>query len=189
MKLLCGAEGETGPHINAQDEDGRPPIFDFLDDPDSVQHLIDHGANLTLLDHNGRSLLHHICIQNEPESLALLLAQRNTSDILSLVTLKSEEGNTPLIEAVRNGSADCAMILLELKDVGDVVGQDGWAVAHHAAKLGDEDVLEAVLRHPSYAKGPYRTTDGKTVDEVAMDAGNWRGRNKDLVRKYSMVHK
>ena len=94
VRLLCGAKGESGEHINAQDEDGRPPIFDFLDDPDSLQDLIDHSADLNLLDNNRRSLLHHSCIQNEPRSLALLLAQRNTSDILSLVTAKSEEGNT-----------------------------------------------------------------------------------------------
>ncbi|KAL8891204.1 MAG: hypothetical protein Q9215_001718 [Flavoplaca cf. flavocitrina] len=62
-------------------------------------------------------------------------------------------------------------LLLKVDDVGDIVGQDGWTAAHHAAKMGDPPMLEAVLRHPSLVKGA-KTTDGKTVEVVAMEAGN-----------------
>ncbi|KAL2050647.1 hypothetical protein ABVK25_009156 [Lepraria finkii] len=51
------------------------------------------------------------------------------------------------------------MVLLELIDVGDVVGQVRWSEFHYAARLGNVDVLEAMLRHPSFVKG-MRTIDG-----------------------------
>ena len=76
--------------------------------------------------------------------------------------------------------------LLELADVGDTVGQDGWALVHHAAKLGDVDILGAVLRHPSFGKG-MKTIDGKTAEVVAMEAGYWSGEVKTLLRKYNSV--
>jgi ankyrin repeat protein len=100
--------------------------------------------------------------------------------------VKDRDGNTPLIEALSHGSTDCAMVLLELDDVGDIVGKDGWAAAHYAAKIGDTEVLEAVLKHPSFEKD-MKTLDGKTVDTVAMEAGTWCGRVKDLVRKYNSL--
>ena len=36
VNLLCAAGSDKG-HINAQDVDGRPPIFDFLDDSKCVE--------------------------------------------------------------------------------------------------------------------------------------------------------
>ena len=182
VALLCG--GESGPHINAQDVDGRPPIFDFLDDPNCMEVLINAGARLDLLDNSGKSTFHHACIQGEIESLKLLLRLSPPDSVM--VTVKDHDGNTALIQALLHGSAESAMTLLELENVGDIVGQDGWAAVHHAAKLGNADVLEAVLKHSSFVKG-MKTIDGKTVEIVAMEAANWCGRVKELLRKYNSV--
>lgn len=181
VALLCGEDG--GPHVNAQDVDGRPPIFDFLDDPECMDLLINHGARLDLLDTSGKSMYHHACIQDESDALKTLLHLSPDSHI---ITVKDHDGNTPLIHALRHGSVDSAMTLLELDDVGDIVGQDGWTATHHAAKLGNADVLEAVLKHPSFVKG-MKTIDGKTVEVVAMEAGNWCGEVKELVKKYNSL--
>ncbi|KAL8880712.1 MAG: hypothetical protein Q9198_001934 [Flavoplaca austrocitrina] len=182
VALLC--EGNTGPHVNAQDVDGRPPLFDFLDDPICVQTLIDHGARVDLLDFSGKSAFHHACIQNESEALDTLLNVSPSQP--ASVTVKDQDGNTALIHALLNGSIDCAMMLLKLDEVGDIVGQDGWTAAHHAAKMGDPPMLEAVLRHPSLVKGA-KTTDGKTVEVVAMEAGNWCGEVRSLLRKHNAI--
>ena len=179
---LCA--GESGPYINAQDVDGRPPIFDFLDDPFCMKILIEHGARLDLLDTSGQSAFHHACIENESQALELLL---NVSDPGSvIVTVKDHDGNTALLQALHHGSIDCAKTLLKLEDVGDVVGQDGWTAAHHAAKLGDPIVLEAVLRHRSFVKGS-KAIDGKTAEVIAMDAGNWCGDVKSLLRTHNAI--
>ena len=180
--LLCS--GESGPHINAQDVDGRQPIFDFLDDPECMEVLIDAGARLDLLDKSGKSVFHHACIQGEDESLRLLLRLSLPHSVM--VTVKDHNGNSALSKALHHGSVESAMTLLKLDNVGDTVGQDGWTAVHHAAKMGNTDVLEAVLKHPSFVKGR-ETIDGKTVEVVAMEAGNWCGKVKELLRRYNSV--
>lgn len=182
VALLC--EGNTGPHVNAQDVDGRPPLFDFLDDPICVQTLIEHGARIDLLDFSGKSAFHHACIQNESEAMDILLNISPSRP--ASITMKDHDGNTALIHALLNGSIDCAMMLLKLDDVGDIVGQNGWTAAHHAATMGDSPMLEAVLRHPSFVKGS-KTTDGKTVEVVAMEAGNWCGEVRSLLREHNAI--
>ena len=181
VHLLCDSEGDL--QVNAQDVDGRPPIFDFLDDPECVELLVNHGAEFDLLDTSGRSLFHHACIQDESETLKAILRLSPNS---IMVTVKDHDGNSPLIQALRNRSLDCAMILLELDEVGDIVGQDGWATAHYAAKLGDADVLKAVLTHSSFVKG-MKTIDGKTAEVVAMETGNWCGEVKRLLRNHNSI--
>ena len=182
VALLCSGESEQ--HINAQDVDGRPPMFDFLDDPKCIEILINAGATLDLLDISGKSTFHHACIQDENESLRLLLRLSSPDSVM--VTVKDHEGNSALIQALIHGNAESARILLELDNVGDTVGQDGWAAVHHAAKMGNADVLEAVLRHPSFVRG-MRTIDGKTVEVVAMEAGNWCGKVKELLKRYNSL--
>lgn len=182
VTLLCGRE--HGSHVNAQDVDGRPPMFDFLDDPMCMEMLIDAGARLDLLDTSGKSVFHHSCMQDETESLKLLLRLSPPGSVMA--TIRDHDGNSALIQALLHRSAECAMTLLELDSVGDIVGQDGWAAAHHAAKLGNADVLEAVLKHSSFVKG-MKTIDGKTVEIVAMEAGHWCGKVKELLRRYNSV--
>ena len=163
--------------------DGRPPIFDFLDYSECLETLITHGARLDLLDTSGKSLYHHACIQNESAGLKQLLPLSPESH---LVTVKDHGGNTALIESLRHGSVESAMVLLKLDDVGDVVGQGGWSTVHYAARLGDVYVLEAVLRHPNFVKG-MRTIDGETAQTVAMEAGKWCGKVKELLRNYNSM--
>ncbi|KAL7625834.1 hypothetical protein AAE478_005057 [Parahypoxylon ruwenzoriense] len=182
VTLLC--KTETNEHINAQDFDGRPPIFDFLDDPECVEILIRHGAGLAITDYSGKNAFHHTCIQGESETLAALLRLSNEPDA---VRAKSDDGNTPLIEALSMSNIECAMTLLKLDDVGDTVGKDGWAPVHYAAKIGDADLLSAVLKHPTFTKAT-KTLDGKRADVVAMEAGNWHGKVKDLVREYDSLN-
>ncbi len=181
VALLCG---ETGPHINAQDVDGRPPIFDFLDDPTCIQTLAEHGARVDLLDSAGRSAFHHACIQDNIEALKTLLSVFPSWP--AMVTVKDHDGNTALIQALLHESTGCATMLLKLDDIGDMVGQGGWTAAHHAAKMGDAIVLGAILRHPSFVKGS-KTIDGKSVEVVAMEAGNWCGEVRRLLRECNTI--
>ena len=179
LSLLCGANNKM--HINAQDCDGRPPIFEFLDDYECIKILGQHGARLDLADDLGKNVVHHTCIQDESESLTELL--RLAGGDAAVVVAKNHDGNSPFIEALRNSSIDCAMMLLRLEDVGEIISGDGWAAVHYAAKIGDADLLEAVFQHPSFMKG-MKTMDGKRADVVAMEAGNWHGRVKNLIREH-----
>jgi ankyrin repeat protein len=145
--------------------------------------LVRNGAQLDLFDTSKKTFFHHACIQGESDALRTVL--RLGVDPL-IATREDENGDTPLIQALIWGSNDCALVLLELADVGNTISSDGWAAVHYAVKNGDADVLEAVLRHSSFVKG-MRTRDGKTVDFVAMDAGTWCGKVKSLVRKFNSL--
>ncbi|KAL9046369.1 MAG: hypothetical protein Q9214_000780 [Letrouitia sp. 1 TL-2023] len=180
IELLCA--GDESPQINTQDANGRPPLFDFLDDASCVQMLLGFSTSLELLAETGKSAFHHACIQDNRETLEMLLRLSRPGSVL--VTVKDHDGNTALILALKHRSRSCALVLLELDDIGDVVGQDGWHAVHHAAKLGDTEVLEAVLNQRSHVKG-MKTIDGKTADVVAMEAGAWCGEIKTLLRKYN----
>ena len=103
-----------------------------------------------------------------------------------MVTIKDHDGNTALVQALRHQNMNCALILLELAAIGDIVGQDGWATIHYAAKLGDIAVLEAILKHQSFVKG-MKTIDGKTAEVVAMETGNWCGDVKALLREHNSL--
>ncbi|GES65135.1 ankyrin repeat protein [Aspergillus terreus] len=183
VALLCNQNG-TELEIDAQDEDGRPPIFDFLDDPECLKILVKHGARLDLCDTAGNSLFHHACIQGEVDSLKTL--QQLSSNAKDIVRHKNLAGNTALIEALRHTNVGCAMVLLTLQEVGDMVGQDAWAAVHYAAKLGDAGLLQAVMEHPGFVRG-LRTGDGKTARVVAMEAGNWRGETKQLLNTFNTI--
>ncbi|KAL9029778.1 MAG: hypothetical protein Q9196_002020 [Gyalolechia fulgens] len=155
VRLLCA--GESASQVNAQDADGRPPLFDFLDDPLCIEVLTDAGARLDPLDASVKSVFHHASIQNENESLELLLQRSPPNSVM--ITVKDHDGNTALIHALQNGSTESAMTLLKLDSVGDAVGQGGWTAVHHAAKLGNPEVLEASLeasefrqRHEDYRR-------------------------------------
>ena len=182
LALLCN--GNEDPCVNIQDVDGRSPIFDFLNDSECVQVLIDHGALLDLVDNSGKSVFHHACILNEDRTLKTLLQSLPSGS--TTMTTKDADGNTALIYALRHESIECAMTLLDFADVGDIVGQDEWALIHYAAKLGNVNVLSAVLQHPSFIKG-MKTIDDKTAEVVAMEAGNWSGQVKSLLRKYNSI--
>ena len=182
IELLCA--GDESDQINAQDTDGLPPLFEYLDDARCVQMLLNYSASIDLLDKTGKSVFHHACIQDNMETLKTLLRLSRPGSVM--VTVKDHTGNSALNLALKNGSRDCALVLLELEDVGDIVGQDGWSAVHHAAKLGDAEVLKAVLRHRSHVKGA-KTIDGKTAEVVAMEAGTWCGEIKTLLRKHNSI--
>lgn len=181
VSLLCNAKSKE--HINFQDIDGRPPLFDLLDDSQCLETLMHHGARLDLCDSFGKTAFHHACIQGESEALRTML--RLASDPV-LATLKDRDGNSPVIEALSHENTDCAMVLLELAYVGDIFNNAGWAAVHYAAKIGNIEVLEGMLKHPSFIKG-VKTRDGKTLEKVSMEAGTWSGKVKDLIRRYNSL--
>ncbi|RLM00328.1 hypothetical protein CFD26_107883 [Aspergillus turcosus] len=183
VALLCRNSEGVRSHLNAQDEDGRPPLFDLLDDAICVEELIRNGADLNIQDNTGKNVYHHVCVQDESKSLRTVIRRCPGP---TMVTQKDHDGNTPLLEALKHGSTRSATILLNYDDVGDVYGGDGWAAVHYATKLGEPRLLEKVLQHLSYRKG-MRTRDGKTAQVIAMESGTWCGEVKELLRKYNSL--
>ena len=178
IDLLCMGQSTTC--INDQDNDGRSPLFEFLDSAECVEILIKYGARLDVLDSSGRSVFHHACMQDHNRTLETLLRLCPPESVIPMI--KDHDGNTALNLALKNESKACALSLLKMPDVGDMVGQDGWTAVHHAANLGDDEVLQAVLKHGGFRQG-LKTIDGKTAEVVAMEAGNWCGQIREMLRR------
>jgi len=181
VSLLCSVQSMK--HVNIQDNEGRSPVFEYLDETECIETIVQHGARLDLLDTMGKTVLHYTCIQDKSDTLGTVLRLAAEPTI---ATATGHDRTTPLMEALVHGSRKCAMLLLNLEDVGETIDNYGWSVAHYAAKNGDSEVLEAVLRHPSFTRG-VRTLEGKSLEMVAMEASTWSGSVKSLIRKYDTI--
>ncbi|XXH00572.1 hypothetical protein Hte_006920 [Hypoxylon texense] len=179
--VLCNTKDAT--HINIRDCNGRSPVFDFLDDASCVKILVRHGAKVDIIDDYGQNALHHACIYGENASLQVMLRLCSCS---SAAVARNNNGNTPLIEALSNSHIECAMTLLELEDVGPLIGRDGWAPIHYAAKIGEPELLKTVCQHSSFRKSA-KTLDGQRASMVAMEAGTWHGVIKELILEYDYM--
>lgn len=181
IAALCSAMDAK--HIDTQDLHGRPPLFDYLNDPKCVETVIRHGAKVDVTDNDGKNAFHHACIQGERGALEVMLKMTSSPDP---PVARDNRGNTPLIDALSNSNVDCAMALLQRDDVGPLMGRDGWSPIHYAAKIGDPELLHAVCRHRSFKKSA-KTLDGKTAKVVALEAGVWNGRIKELILEYDYL--
>jgi ankyrin len=166
-----------GVDVNVKDGDGRTPLFDVLDDLYCVNLLLDREAQVGLQDKSGKTVLHHACLEDQPETLTTLLDR--SPDVLA--TREDSSGAAPLLCAFERGSARCARILLERQLWGRFEDKDGWSMAHHAAAMHDDDVLELALAHPE-AHPLLKTRAGKSVVDVALDAGELSDRAWALLR-------
>lgn len=170
--------------VNARDNDGRTPVFELLPSPACVKLLADAGADLTIADKTGNSPIHMASIDNEAETLEMLLDL--TLDPRAATRLNAN-GHTPLLEACAHKSKDCARLLLRRVDVDcTAIGEKGWSAVHYAADWGDEVIMKAVLMHPSFKRGQ-KTTDGRSAEMLAKAACKWEGQIKDLLKKHDSV--
>lgn len=181
VSVLCNTQDTT--HINLRDSDGRPPLFEFLDDAECVEILVRRGARVDMTDDTGKNAFHHACIQGNDAALRVF---STLSDCPSAAVARNNNGNTPLIEALSNSNICCSLTMLELQDVGPLIGKDGWAPIHYAAKIGDPDLLLQVCQHARFQKSA-KTLDGKRASVVAMEAGTWDGRIKELIREHDYM--
>lgn len=182
--------------LNIQDEDGRPPIFDFIGDTESLALMISQGADLALNDNEGKNIFHHICAHDDSEALAILLElphlrPKSHLDLNLpphfLHSVPDSTNTTPFMTALQSSSISCATIFFSHSitslSLGPLTDSNGWSPIHYAVRIGDTKLLELVLQHPSFRKGA-RTKDGMTAREVAMREGKWCGEVKTLLREW-----
>lgn len=170
---------DRGPHINARNSRGRTPIFGFLDHLECMQMLLNRGADISICDSDGMSVLHAACIENRVDALKILLDR--SGHALDIVF--DNEGDIPLAKAIECKSLECAKLLLDAGAVGDLNAKDGLTLVHRAIEMGDADFLKDCFDHPTYRKG-IRTHDGMTVMEFAGRKEKFDGRIKELILEY-----
>jgi ankyrin repeat protein len=172
---------DKGSHINARDSRGRIPIFGFLDHLESIQMLLDRGADISSYDNNKMTVLHAASIENRVDALRMFLDRSGYEH--ALATLADGDGDTPMAKAIECKSVDCAKLLLEAGAIGDLNGKDGLTLVHRAIEMGDADFLHDCFEHPTYKRG-IRIHDGMTVMEFAGRLEKFDGRIKELILEY-----
>lgn len=100
-KLIDG-----GALINAQDKDGRTILYSSLDNAELFQWLVNHHANIHLLDKNSGSIAHHAAKRSSMDIMKVIIA--------SGVDLNAEDGkgNTPLLCAASGNNWEMVDFLL-----------------------------------------------------------------------------
>jgi ankyrin repeat protein len=176
---LLSADG--GPHINAPDDHGCPPLFSLLGNPVAVGILLRAPADLSLLDRDGSSVIHHACAGNYIESLDLLLSSPSMPQGLPL--LPNKAGDIPLAQALKSQSIAAGKEMLERFGPGDLVYKDGRSLVHKAIEAGDVDFLAACFCHASFRRG-IKTGEGWTTKELAARLGLFEGKIKALILQY-----
>lgn len=167
-------------HLNFRDTGGRTPIFDLLDSPECVTCLLSRGAVADISDNDGKTLLHHACRENQPTTLEILLARSPR-----LASSKDNNGDTPLVEAFTCAAPRCVLALLMHRPAvpfNSPISRDqpDWSLVHHAAHLGDFDVLRHVLALPNIDVHA-RTKHGQSATDIAVAAGKNVGPVKELL--------
>ena len=180
IRVVDVLSADEGAHINSLDDRGRSPMWGLLDSPRCVELLLARGAEIPLSDKEKLTVLHWACMEGYAGALELLVTAASKFVIAAL----DNKGDTALGKAFQFKRGACARILLEAGGVGDMNGKDGMPLVHHAAKMGDADVLEWCFKHETYKKGE-KTRNRETVMQVALDSSTCKkGRVKDLILQY-----
>jgi ankyrin repeat protein len=169
--------------VKVKDHSGRPATFNLLRSRECIEFLLDCGAKVDIRDRKKRSLLHEACIKGYPDTLELLL----TKCPRRLITRIDVDGSTPLDAAFTcctEDSARCAELILRHEGVTirPTVDKRGWTILHHAAKLGDLEVLKLILCTSRFSVDDLV---GRCIDSmqkiVVEGRGKWEGGLKSLL--------
>jgi ankyrin repeat protein len=147
VDLLSRAPGEC---LNRCDIRGRPPIFLLVSNTDAIAPLLKIGADLSLQDNAGSTILHVACSSNNAATLKILLDSPLLPPDLPL--RPDKKGFIPLETAFTTKSADCASLLVKRGAIGDLNTKEGTTLVHRAVILGQPDLLEVCLNMRPFAK-------------------------------------
>lgn len=154
--------------IDIKTKDGNTPLM-YAAQYKRVQpfnYLMSMGADPTLVNNRGRSVLH---FASESGSLEIIDILIKTNDVN--VNQQDECGVTPLIISVRNGLVDCVQILLKNPKVDpNICDKNGWYPLHYASKLRFTKIVQLLLSKNIDIN--CRNNDNETPLYVAAKQGN-----------------
>jgi len=145
--------------VNHEDENGEAPIHVAARCGlnEIMKLLVDHGANLDLIDGHGRTCIHLAAQSGHKECLAFAL----DSDAQDYLEVLSDDGFTPLHVAVRANKADCVQLLLERGANVSSETTSGSNVYNLAYKHRSERIMRLLL--------DYDVSDGESHDDEEDD--------------------
>lgn len=149
VKLLI----EFGAKVNSQDLNGYTPLHEtvspgkcFQNCVDEIsleicQHILNHGANLNVLECEGNHPFHLAC-QNGLKKCLSFVHSVSKQDI---VNLKNTDGRTPLMMGVQSKDISVVDTLLSLGANPNFADKSGITALHLAAHSANFEVFNIIL--------------------------------------------
>jgi ankyrin repeat protein len=121
---------------------GRTPIFAAVDsdNPELIDLIARNGGNLTILDGNNQSIIHHAILEQKEKALAFILEEENAP-----LNEVDKFGKTALIVAAELGLIKSCKALLSKGALIDSSDYDGWTALMYAANKGSNDLLSLLI--------------------------------------------
>ncbi|XP_067653193.1 ankyrin-3-like [Haliotis asinina] len=151
--------------INCRGYKGRTPLLvaAVYSTYDVFKLLLESGANLSVADSDGNSIL-HFALMGEDEKILKHILKLHVVDI----NCRGSKGMTPLLLAARQNTFGVFQLLLESGADPSVVNNDGDNVLHLACVQGDEDIVKYVLAR-DMVDLTTKNNQGFNATEIARD--------------------
>ena len=131
--------------LNRMNKYGMSPLMLAVrhQHPGVVLQLLNHGANVHLVNNIGQTAMHYVCCTGDQISLKYLLQHK------AKLNVQDSEGVTPLIIACKMGLPQMIIQLLQHKTVAkanpNIKDKFGRTPLHWSAELGHADCTKALI--------------------------------------------
>jgi len=149
VNLLC----DKGADLNIQNKHGLTPVLCAADKnfTSIVRTLVKTGANITITDNQGFSLLHKAVLSSNLDLVQFLLSfQNEEGELLLDINAVSEEGFTPLHQASLHGNNKIIKLLLANGALVDCISRQKATPLHLAATKDHVRAAELLLEKGAF---------------------------------------
>lgn len=130
--------------VNARTDDGKTPLHyaSFRGNIEIIQLLISHYGDSSVITDLGMNMIHFACQGNQPSSLVYF----KIKEMLSL-QLGDKNANTPLHIAVKNGSEQALIFLLQWNINPNIQNNEGKTPLHSAVINHKVRIVKKLLQN------------------------------------------
>ncbi|XP_048255111.1 ankyrin repeat, PH and SEC7 domain containing protein secG-like [Haliotis rufescens] len=107
---------------------------------DMIEFLVRIGANASVIDANGDTILHHACVGADEETVKYFISQ----DIVD-INCRGYHGRTPVMNAAEAGSVEVVKLLVSEGADLSLVDTEGSTILHGVCRRGHSEVASYIL--------------------------------------------
>ena len=115
--------------------------------PQAVEFLLKKGADPTLVNSKGTTVLHLMAKRGQVEMAKACLSKIDNKKKARFINDYEESGWTTLMSAAENNQYEFAKWLLSEKATVNTQMKTGWTAMHAAAKKGNWSIIELLLEN------------------------------------------
>lgn len=144
-----------------------------------VMVLIEKGADINLMDDDGKYPIHHACENDSIEMVELLL----TND--AQVNVCDYDGVYPILIAAQNGNVEIIELLADYGAVISVNDYENNTILHYAVLSGDSETVQYILDNNRVDVNSVNR-DGKTAYDLAESLDD--NEISELLNEYESIN-